>query len=84
MKKTEQEISERLEAAMSAATPVDDAMRRAGQLAFQFHAWTNTPMVIWKDGKVVEIDPNDPDLELPEGFERPPPGPPPNLWQFFM
>lgn len=75
--KSEQEISERLEAAMAAGTPVDEAMRRAGQHAFQYHAWTRTKLWIWRDGRIAELDPNDPNAELPEGFERPEPGPPP-------
>lgn len=75
--KNEREISERVEAAMAAGTPVDEAMSRVGQRAFQYHAWTRSKLVIWQDGKIVKIDPNDPDAELPEGFERPEPGPPP-------
>lgn len=56
---------------------INAAMLKAGQRAFQYAAWTRTLLWIWKDGKVVSLDPNDPDAELPEGFERPPPGPPP-------
>ncbi len=52
-------------------------MLRVGQRAFQYHAWTRTKLWIWRDGRVQSIDPNDPNAELPEGFERPEPGPPP-------
>ncbi len=75
--RSEREVSERLEAAMAAGTLVDEAIRRAGQRAFQYHAWTRTRLWIWRDGRVESIDPNDPNAKLPEGFERPPPGPPP-------
>jgi hypothetical protein len=75
--RSEREVSERLEAAMAAGTPVDEAIRRAGQRAFQYHPWTHTKLWIWRNGRVESIDPNDPNAELPEGFERPPPGPPP-------
>lgn len=73
----ERDIIERLEAAMAAGTPVDEAIRRAGQRAFQYHAWTRTKLWIWRDGRVEALDPNDPDAVLPEGFVRPEPGPPP-------
>lgn len=56
---------------------INAAMRKAGQRAFQIAAWTNTLLWVWKDGKVVSIDPNDPDADLPEDFVRPEPGPPP-------
>lgn len=56
---------------------LDAAMLEVGRRAFQYAAWTNTLLWVWQDGKVVGIDPNDPDAQLPEGFVRPPPGPPP-------
>lgn len=73
----ERDIIERLEAAMAAGTPVDEAIRRAGQRAFQYHAWTRTKLWVWRDGRVQALDPNDPHAVLPDGFERPEPGPPP-------
>ena len=56
---------------------VNEAMRRAGLKAFQYHAWTQSVMWVWHNGQIVKIDPNDPDAELPEGFDRPEQGPPP-------
>jgi hypothetical protein len=53
------------------------AMLKVGQRAFQYAAWTRTLLWVWQDGKVVGIDPNDPNVVLPANFERPPPGPPP-------
>ena len=73
----EQEVRRRAKAALTSDEAMNAAMRRAGQHAFQYHAWTRTKLWIWRDGRVAELDPNDPNAELPEGFERPPPGPPP-------
>lgn len=63
--------------ALESTEVLNAAMRRVGQRAFQYAAWTRTLLWIWQDGKVVGLDPNDPDAKLPDGFERPPPGPPP-------
>lgn len=63
--------------ALDSDEAVNAAMLRVGQRAFQYHAWTRTKLWIWRDGRVQSIDPNDPNAELPEGFERPEPGPPP-------
>lgn len=63
--------------ALESTETLNAAMLKVGQRAFQYAAWTRTLMWVWQDGKVVGIDPNDPNAELPEGFERPPPGPPP-------
>jgi hypothetical protein len=73
----EQDISQRVERAFQEGKPIDQAMKKAGQRAFQYHAWTKTTLRIWRDGRVVEIDPNDPDAELPEGFVKPEDGTPP-------
>lgn len=74
---TEHEISQRLEQAFADGERVDLAMIRAGQRAFQYHSWTNTKLRVWRDGRVVEIDPRDPEAELPKGFEVPKNGTPP-------
>jgi len=73
----EQEIRRRVEEAFADGTVIDQAMLKAGQRAFQYHAWTNTTLRVWRDGRVVEIDPKDENAELPEGFEKPDGGTPP-------
>ncbi len=73
----EQDISQRVERAFEDGTVIDRAMLKAGQRAFQYHAWTNTKLRVWRDGRVVELDPNDPQAQLPEGFEKPEGGTPP-------
>jgi len=72
-----EEISQRLRRAFEDGEQVDQAMKKAGQRAFQYHAWTKTTLRVWRDGRVVEIDPNDPNAELPEGFVKPEYGTPP-------
>ena len=73
----ERDISQRIERAFEDGTPIDQAMLKAGQRAYQYHAWTNTKLRVWRDGRVVEIDPRDPNAELPAGFEVPKDGTPP-------
>ncbi|MBL4809604.1 MAG: hypothetical protein JKY43_06055 [Phycisphaerales bacterium] len=74
---SEEEISQRVRHAFENGELVDQAMKKAGQRAYQYHAWTNTKLRVWRDGRVVEIDPKDPDAELPAGFEVPKSGTPP-------
>ena len=73
----EQEITRRVEQAFKDGSSIDLAMTRAGQRAFQYHAWTNTKLRIWRDGQVVELDPQDKSAQLPEGFVKPKNGTPP-------
>jgi hypothetical protein len=55
---------------------VELAMARAAEAAFQQHSWTGVPMAIWKDGRVVLIDPNAPSEDIPKGFRPPRTDPP--------
>ena len=38
---------------------VEEAMRKAGRAARLLHKQTGHPIVVWKDGKVVEIPPEE-------------------------
>ena len=51
-------------------TPIIEALEEAGQDAIIHHQMTRNPLVYWRDGKVVhvdpftgaEVDPNDPEI----------------------
>ena len=50
---------------------IRDAIRAGIQRAFQRHSWSGVPMAIWKDGRVVLIDPNTPSDDIPADFAPP-------------
>jgi hypothetical protein len=55
---------------------VRDAIAKGIEAAFQRHSWSNVPMAIWKDGRVVLIDPNAPSEDIPKEFRPPRTDPP--------
>lgn len=57
--------------AFEQGTPIDEALHRAADAAFQRHSWSGVPMAIWKDGRVVLIDPNAPSDDIPPDFAPP-------------
>jgi len=57
--------------AFERGTPIDEALREAAAQAFQRHSWSKVPMAIWKDGRVVLIDPNAPSVDVPKSFAPP-------------
>jgi hypothetical protein len=63
--------ADRVGAAFRDTDAITRAMEQAAEAAFQRHSWTRVPMAIWKDGKVVLIDPNEPSEDIPKWF-RPP------------
>jgi hypothetical protein len=50
---------------------IDEAMRQGAISAFMLHSWTNTPLVVWQDGRIEHVDPNDPAAPIPESFPAP-------------
>lgn len=48
--------------AFEQGTPIDEAMEEAYWLAVERHRHAGLPLVVWQDGRVVEIPPD----ELPE------------------
>lgn len=52
-------------------TPIDDAMRLAGESAVHYHAFTDTPLATWRDGHIEFVSPLDPSLQAP-GTSPPP------------
>lgn len=52
-------------------TEVDEALRRAGREAIRRHKRGGVPLVVWKDGRVVHVPPE----ELPDLPDEPPPAP---------
>lgn len=45
-------------------TPIDEALKRAGRRAVLEHKREGLPLVVWRDGKVTWIPPEE--LDLPE------------------
>jgi len=39
-------------------TPIEEALQKAFESVVRENAWLGLPIITWKDGKVVEIDPN--------------------------
>ena len=52
---------------MSMSAKVDAAFRQAASKAIQIAKQTNTPVILWKDGHVVEVPP---DQFEPEKWEE--------------
>lgn len=53
------EISEVLQEMIKSQPQRQAAMRRAVQKAIRYHKFMGVPIVVWKDGKVVEIPPEE-------------------------
>lgn len=47
-------------------TPIDDAMRRGVREAMRQHRLAGVPMVIWRDGKVMQVPAEQLEKELAE------------------
>jgi hypothetical protein len=57
--------------------PIDEALLRASNLAYQDACWTGVPLAIWQDAKIVHLDPNDSTWQRPPHFAPPRSSPPP-------
>lgn len=50
---------------------VQKALRSAVQKAIRFHKLMGRPIIVWKDGKVVEIPPEEIELDETNGDTKP-------------
>jgi hypothetical protein len=53
-------------------TLIDEAMNAAVRDAVQLHKEKGLPMVVWRDGKIVWISPEDAELALASERRKPP------------
>ena len=63
--------TDRVEHAFRDERIIGDALRDGIASAFQRHSWSGVPMAIWKDGRVVLVDPNAPSTDIPKDFAPP-------------
>jgi hypothetical protein len=50
---------------------IDDAVERAGREARLKHKQLGVPLVVWRDGQVVEIPPDEIVVDLPDATPEP-------------
>jgi len=50
-----------IEAAFKEGTPIEEALNRAVREAVVLHRRLGLPMAVWRDNRVVWVDPDDPD-----------------------
>ena len=55
----EQEVD--IEAAFNEGTPIEEALNRGVREAVLLHRRLGLPMAVWRDNRVVWVDPDDPD-----------------------
>jgi hypothetical protein len=54
-----------IQAIFREGTPIDEAMNAAVRDAVQLHKEKGLPMVVWRDGKVVWISPEEAEQSMP-------------------
>jgi len=52
-------------------TPIDDALRAAARDARALHKRMGQPIVVWQNGRVVEIPPEEIVVDVPADAQRP-------------